>query len=79
MKVAAEAGVESIILDRPNPLGHREEDCEGSPIEAGFESFVGLRDIAVRHGLTLGEIVAYFAESEGITLGSGGPASGHRD
>lgn len=56
-EVAAAAGIRVLILDRPNPLGGGDEWVEGGAIEPGQESFVGLHDVAVRHGLTAGEIV----------------------
>ncbi|MEZ4451666.1 MAG: DUF1343 domain-containing protein [Nannocystaceae bacterium] len=56
-EVAAAAGVRVLILDRPNPIGGLDEWVEGGAIEPGAESFVGLHDVAVRHGLSAGEIV----------------------
>ncbi len=45
------------VLDRPNPItGGR---VEGVPIAPGFESFVGIVDIPMRHGMTLGELACY--------------------
>lgn len=55
-EVALGVGVKVLILDRPNPLGGLDEWVEGGRIEAGEESFVGLHDVAVRHGMTLGEL-----------------------
>ena len=54
MEAAAKAGVEVAVLDRPNPIGGRE--IEGGPLLPGHESFVGLGPVAVRHGMTVGEI-----------------------
>ena len=46
-----------LVLDRPNPItGSR---VEGVPIASGFESFVGIVDIPMRHGMTLGELAHY--------------------
>jgi len=46
-----------LVLDRPNPItGSR---VEGVPIAPGFESFVGIVDIPMRHGMTLGELAHY--------------------
>ena len=59
--LAAEAalrlGMKVLILDRPNPLGGLDAWVEGGGVAAGEESFVGLHDVAVRHGLTIGEAV----------------------
>ncbi len=54
MEACAEAGVEVMVLDRPNPLGGLA--VEGPGIEAGFDSFVGYHPVCTRHGMTAGEI-----------------------
>jgi uncharacterized protein YbbC (DUF1343 family) len=54
MAAAARAGVGVVVLDRPNPLGGVE--VESGPLLPGYESFVGLGAVAVRHGLTIGEV-----------------------
>lgn len=61
---AARAGVRTIVLDRPNPLGLTR--VEGAPQRPGHRSFVGLYDVAVRHGLTIGEIATMVRELEGL-------------
>lgn len=75
LRAAAKAGVHVVVLDRPNPLGGAAEQLEGRTIAPGFLSFVGLEPIAVRHSLTVGEIVAYFAERDGLPLGPDGALS----
>lgn len=55
-EVALASGCKVLLLDRPNPLGGLAAWVEGGAIEAGQESFVGLHDVAVRHGMTLGEL-----------------------
>lgn len=64
LRVAAKAGVRVMVLDRPNPLGG--EIVEGMPQRAGYRSFVGLYDVAVRHGMTIGEIAEHVRRVEGI-------------
>lgn len=54
MEAAAAAGIEFMVLDRPNPVGGTRVD--GFVLEPGFESFVGLFPIPVQHGLTVGEL-----------------------
>jgi uncharacterized protein YbbC (DUF1343 family) len=54
MEACARAGVAVVVLDRPNPLGGTA--VEGGTVEPGYESFVGLGALAVRHGMTVGEI-----------------------
>jgi uncharacterized protein YbbC (DUF1343 family) len=56
LRAAAKAGIETIVLDRPNPLGGA--IVEGAAQRPGYRSFVGLYDVPVRHGLTIGEIAA---------------------
>jgi uncharacterized protein YbbC (DUF1343 family) len=64
MKVAATVGTEVVLLDRPNPLGGAR--VEGAPQRDGYLSFVGLYPIAVRHGLTIGELMRWVCEKEKI-------------
>ena len=54
MEACARAGVEVIVLDRPNPLGGAE--VEGGEVLPGYRSVVGRASIPNRHGLTAGEI-----------------------
>jgi len=63
-RACAEAGVQAIVLDRPNPIGC--SIVEGGPQRPGYRSFVGLHDVAVRHGMTLAEICKLGAEREGV-------------
>jgi uncharacterized protein YbbC (DUF1343 family) len=64
MEAAAEARVAFVVLDRPNPLGG--VAVEGPRLRPGFESFCGLHDLAVRHGLTVGELAGLFREERRI-------------
>jgi uncharacterized protein YbbC (DUF1343 family) len=43
-----------LVLDRPNPLNG--VTVEGPSIDPGYESFVGLYSLPVRHGMTIGEM-----------------------
>jgi uncharacterized protein YbbC (DUF1343 family) len=54
MQAAARNKLRFVVLDRPNPIGGVE--VEGGIVHPGFESFVGLWPISVRHGLTAGEM-----------------------
>lgn len=56
-EVALRSGIKVLLLDRPNPLGGASWQVEGGGIEKDYESFVGYHDVAVRHGMTLAEIV----------------------
>ncbi len=64
LRAAAEAGVEVLVLDRPNPLGGL--TVEGPPQREGYLSFVGLYPVAVRHGMTIGELLRWVQQREGI-------------
>jgi uncharacterized protein YbbC (DUF1343 family) len=66
MRACARAGVRMLVLDRPNPLGGDIDRIEGRRQSRPFCSFVGLEPVPVRHSLTLGEIVAWRAEVEGM-------------
>jgi len=57
-------GVKVIVCDRPNPLGGLA--VEGPVLEPGFESFVGLYPMPMRHGMTIGELARLFNEHFGI-------------
>lgn len=65
-EVALAAGVKVLLLDRPNPLGGLEAAIEGGAIDPGQESFVGLHDVAVRHGMTLGELARMAIVERGL-------------
>ena len=62
MKVAASVGTDVVVLDRPNPLGGVR--VEGAPQRAGYLSFVGLYPIAVRHGLTIAELLQWVCDHD---------------
>lgn len=64
MKACAKANKEVVVLDRPNPINGI--DIEGKILKKGFESFVGLYPIPVRHGMTIGELALYFNKEEKI-------------
>lgn len=64
MEACAEAGVRFVVLDRPNPVGSMRR--EGPVLRPGFESFVGLHPVPLRHGLTTGEIARWLKGVCGI-------------
>jgi uncharacterized protein YbbC (DUF1343 family) len=69
MQACAEAGVEVIVLDRPNPLGGIK--MEGPVVKSGFFSFVGMYEIPYIYGLTIGEF-ALMINKEGMARGQKG-------
>jgi uncharacterized protein YbbC (DUF1343 family) len=59
IEAAAKTGKSVWVLDRPNPFGR---PVEGLTLRPGFESFVGAGPMPMRHGLTLGELGAWFID-----------------
>lgn len=57
LEAAAQHGKAVWVLDRPNPAGR---PVEGTLLRAGWESFVGAGPMVMRHGLTMGEMGAWF-------------------
>ncbi|MBK1641140.1 hypothetical protein CKO12_04480 [Chromatium okenii] len=53
------------VLDRPNPIGR---PLEGTLLEPGWESFVGIGPLLMRHGLTLGELAQWFINERQLSL-----------
>ena len=66
LEAASERGTRFLVLDRPNPVNG--VDVEGSILEPGFASFVGLNPVPIRHGLTVGELALMANESIGAEL-----------
>ena len=54
MQAAAEADLEFVVLDRPNPLGGTY--VSGFTLQAEHQSFVGRYPIPIAHGMTVGEL-----------------------
>ncbi len=66
MEAAARAKIAFFVLDRPNPVGGLA--VEGPGLRPGFESFCGVHDVAVRHGMTVGELAGLYREERGLSL-----------
>src|SRR3989449_291611 len=64
LKAARRHGVNVIVCDRPNPIDG--VDVEGMILVPGFESFVGMYPIPMRHGMTIAEVARLFNEHFGI-------------
>jgi uncharacterized protein YbbC (DUF1343 family) len=54
---AGKAGKPVIVLDRPDPI--RADVVEGNILDTAFRSFVGQYPVALRYGLTPGELLRY--------------------
>jgi uncharacterized protein YbbC (DUF1343 family) len=60
MALAADsAGVPFVVLDRPDPV--RADRVDGGVLDPRFASFVGQYPVALRYGLTPGELLRYLA------------------
>ncbi len=69
MEACGEAGIEVVVLDRPNPLGGLK--VEGPLVRDGFHSFVGQYKIPYIYGLTVGEL-AMMLNGENLNRGQQG-------
>ena len=69
MRACAAAGIEVVVLDRPNPLGGNK--VEGCVVEDGFYSFVSQYKIPFLYGLTVGEL-AQLINQEDLNRGQRG-------
>jgi uncharacterized protein YbbC (DUF1343 family) len=58
LKAARRHDIPVIVCDRPNPIGG--DAVEGPMLVRGFESFVGMYPIPMRHGMTIGELAGMF-------------------
>ena len=64
LRACGRHGVPVIVCDRPNPINGI--DVEGQTLVRGFESFVGLFPIPMRHGMTIGELAGFFNQTFGL-------------
>ncbi len=64
LEAAAKAGIELIVLDRPNPVTG--SFVQGPIPDAGRESFVNYFPVPVRHGMTMGELAKMFKAERNI-------------
>jgi uncharacterized protein YbbC (DUF1343 family) len=65
MDACGKAGVEFVVLDRPNPLGG--ERVEGPVLEDGFRSMVGKWKVPYVYGMTCGELARMIAGEGWLT------------
>ena len=57
MEAAAERRIPFVVLDRPNPVGGAV--VEGNILDPAFSTFVGLKPVPIRYGLTIGELARF--------------------
>ncbi|MEE9430884.1 MAG: DUF1343 domain-containing protein [Melioribacteraceae bacterium] len=62
IQVAADNNIPVIILDRPNPING--VDVDGPILDSEFKTFVGIAEIPIRHGMTVGELALFFNRPE---------------
>lgn len=65
LEAAAAHGKAVWVLDRPNPAGR---PVEGLRLRPEWESFVGAGPLPMRHGLTMGELGAWFVATLGLDM-----------
>lgn len=58
LEAAGENNIPVTILDRPNPIGGNYVD--GPVLDNKYQSFVGIAQIPITHGMTVGELAKYF-------------------
>jgi uncharacterized protein YbbC (DUF1343 family)/CubicO group peptidase (beta-lactamase class C family) len=64
LEAAAKAGIEMIVLDRPNPITG--SFVQGPVSDAAHENFTNYSSVPVRHGMTVGELAQMFNSERGI-------------
>jgi uncharacterized protein YbbC (DUF1343 family)/CubicO group peptidase (beta-lactamase class C family) len=64
LEAAAQAGVELIVLDRPDPITG--SFVQGPVADAGHERFTNYWTVSVRHGMTMGELAKMFNAERNI-------------
>jgi uncharacterized protein YbbC (DUF1343 family) len=65
MQSAAAHNVSVVVLDRPDPIGG--DQVEGNVLDPKFASFVGPAPIAMRYGMTIGELAQLFNGELGVS------------
>ena len=63
MEECAKEKMQVIVLDRPNPLGGT---IQGPVLKPEYKTFIGLYELPLRHGLTIGEFARYINSTQHI-------------
>lgn len=66
LQAARDAGKMVIVLDRPNPLGGN--TVEGPVLEDPYQSAIGIDNLPLAHGMTIGELAQFFNRKIGANL-----------
>lgn len=64
MEAAAQAGVEVVVLDRPNPVTG--SFVQGPMAQGGPQRLINYVDVPVRHGMTMGELAQMYNGERGL-------------
>jgi uncharacterized protein YbbC (DUF1343 family)/CubicO group peptidase (beta-lactamase class C family) len=64
LEAAAKAGIQIIVLDRPDPITG--SFVQGPGTDAGHETFTNYWTVPVRHGMTMGELAKMFNAERNI-------------
>jgi uncharacterized protein YbbC (DUF1343 family)/CubicO group peptidase (beta-lactamase class C family) len=64
LEASAKAGIEIVVLDRPNPING--SFVQGPVSDEGRETFTNYWKIPVRHGMTMGELAKMFNTERAI-------------
>lgn len=62
IQAAAENNIPIVILDRPNPINGK--TVAGPMLDTNFKSFVGITELPIQHGMTVGELAQFFNRTE---------------
>jgi len=63
-RASLQRGMRVIVLDRPNPIDGA--TVEGNLVSEGFRSFVGMRSLMTRHGMTMGELLWMWSHEDAL-------------
>lgn len=64
MQAGAAHGIPVVVLDRPDPITG--DHVDGNVLDQKFASFVGPAPIAMRYGMTIGELARFFNAALGV-------------
>ncbi len=57
MEACMHKNKEFVVLDRPNPISG---SVEGPVLDKKFRSFIGIMEVPIRHGMTVGELARFY-------------------
>ena len=66
LEACGEQGIKVLIIDRPNPIAG--EAIEGPLLEKSHFSFVGMHQIPIRHGMTIGELALLMKQEKDLPV-----------